>query len=153
MRERIAAALRDADQTNDQTRLSTLRLITAAIKDREQHTRPETEESAIDEAVIRGLLLQMVAQRQESARVYEEAGRLELAEREREEIAIIEEFLPRPMTAVEISDAVADAVASTEAAGIRDVGRVMTRLKSLYPGRMDFNLAAATTRRVLSGGD
>lgn len=153
MRERIAEALKAAIEAGDETRSATLRLISAAIKDREKQTRPETEESAIDDVVIRELLTRMVAQREESARIYEEAGRLELAERERAEITVVREFLPSPMSAEEIDSAVAEAVAATEAVGIRDVRRVMTRLKALYPGRMDFSAAAALARKALSSSE
>lgn len=152
MRERIAEALKAAAGGGDETRLAVLRLVAAAIKDREKQSRPETEESAVNDAAIRELLARMVAQREESAKIYEEAGRLELAERERAEIGVLREFLPRPMSAEEIARAVDEAVAATQAAGIRDVAKVMARLKALYPDRMDFTAAAAATRRALSPG-
>jgi uncharacterized protein YqeY len=119
-------------------RLSTLRLINAAIKDRDIANRGEGGEGEISEAEILAALGRMVKQRQESARAYEEGGRLELAEKETAEIKVIEEFLPRQLDAAEVEAAIAAAVAEVGATSIRDMGKVMAVLKAKYTGQMDF---------------
>ncbi len=141
MRERVGSALKDAMKAKDATRLSTLRLINAAIKDREIAARDPANDNAgepVSDIDVLSILGKMVKQRQESARAYEEGGRLELAESERAEIAVIEDFLPRQLSDRESAAAVDDAIADTGAAGIRDMGKVMGVLKSKYVGRMDF---------------
>jgi len=138
MRSRIDAALKDAMKAKDADRLSTLRLINAAIKDRDIASRGEGAEGGVGEAEILAILGKMVKQRQESARAYEEAGRLELAEKELAEIKVIEGFLPRQLTADEVEAAVASAIADTGATSIRDMGKVMGALKAQYTGQMDF---------------
>ncbi len=138
MRSRLSTALKDAMKSKEATRLSTLRLINAAIKDRDIALRSEGREDGVSDEEILGILGKMVKQRQESARAYEEAGRLELAEGERAEIAVIEEFLPRQMSDAEIAAAIDKALAETDAQSIRDMGRVMGALKAKYAGRMDF---------------
>ncbi|MGR3755933.1 MAG: GatB/YqeY domain-containing protein [Tranquillimonas sp.] len=138
MKNRVAAALKQAMKQKDTRRLSTLRLINAAIKDREIASRGEGEDDGVGDAEVLQILGKMVKQRQESARAYEEGGRLELADREREEIAVIEDFLPRQLSDDEVSAAVDAAIAETDASSLRDMGRVMAALKSRYTGRMDF---------------
>jgi len=122
----------------DAPRLSTLRLITAAIKDRDIAKRGEGEEAEVSDDEILAILGKMVKQRQESARVYEEGGRLELAEKELSEVGIIEEFLPKPLSEAEVDRAIEAAIAEVGAETIRDMGRVMGTLKGKYTGRMDF---------------
>lgn len=146
MRERISDALRDAVKADDQTRICTLRLILAAMKDREAGARNEEGEPPEDTALAIEILSKMVRQREESAHSYEEAGRLELAERERTEIEIIREFLPRPMNAEEVEAAVSEAIEETDASSIRDMGRVMGALKARHAGRMDFVKAGARVK-------
>ncbi len=119
-------------------RLSTLRLMNAAIKDREIAARGDGQDAGVSDLEILGILGKMVKQRQESARAYEEGGRLELAEKELNEIKVIEEFLPRQLTAAEVDAAIAEAVAEAGATSIRDMGRVMAVLKGRYVGQMDF---------------
>jgi len=138
LRARIAASLKEAMKTKDTARLSTLRLINAAIKDREIALRGDGEEAQVDEAGILAILGKMVKQRQESARAYDEGGRLELAEKEREEIGLIEEFLPKQLDEAEVSAALDAVIAKTGAESIRDMGRVMGALKEQYTGQMDF---------------
>ncbi|EAQ12182.1 MULTISPECIES: GatB/YqeY domain-containing protein [Maritimibacter] len=139
MRNRLSEALKTAMKEKDTKRLSTLRLINAAIKDREIAMRGEGEDpSDLTDDVILGILGKMVKQRQESARAYEEGGRLELAEAEREEIKVIEEFLPRQLSDAEVDKAVDKAVAEVGATSIRDMGKVMGVLKGKYTGQMDF---------------
>ena len=138
MRDRIAAALKDAMKSRDADRLSTLRLINAAIKDKEIAVRGEGGEAAVGDAEVLAILGRMVKQRQESARAYEEGGRLELAEKELGEIKVIEEFLPRQLSDEEVAAAIEAAVAETGAATIRDMGKVMAALKARHTGQMDF---------------
>jgi uncharacterized protein YqeY len=130
--------LKEAMKAKQADRLSTLRLINAAIKDRDIANRGEGGEGEISEAEILAALGRMVKQRQESARAYEEGGRLELAEKETAEIKVIEEFLPRQLEAAEVEAAIAAAVAEVGATSIRDMGKVMAVLKAKYTGQMDF---------------
>jgi uncharacterized protein len=148
MRARIAAGLIEAMKSKEAARLSTLRLINAAIKDREIALRGE--DGTVGDAEILGILGKMVKQRQESARAYEEGGRLELAEKELGEIKVIEEFLPRQLAADEVEAAVNAAVASVGAASIRDIGRVMAELKAKYTGQMDFGAVGALVKGRLA---
>lgn len=138
LRERIAAALKDAMKAREADRLSTLRLINAAIKDKDIAVRGEGGEGSVGDADVMAILGRMVKQRQESARAYEEGGRLELAEKELTEIGVIEEFLPRQLSAEEVGEAVGKAIADTGASSIRDMGKVMASLKARYTGQMDF---------------
>jgi uncharacterized protein YqeY len=136
LRERLNARLKDAMRDKDTRRVGTLRLINAALKDQDIALRAEGK--TVGDAEATAILAKMVKQRQESARAYEEAGRLELAEAETEEIGIIEEFLPRRLTEVEVETAVAAAIADSGATSIRDMGKVMGVLKATYAGQMDF---------------
>jgi len=123
-------------------RLSTLRLISAAIKDRDIAARGggnESNESGVPDSEILGILARMVRQREESARSYEEGGRLDLAEQERAEIPIIREFMPRQLSAPEVEAAIGDTIARVGATSIRDMGKVMSALKARYPGQIDFS--------------
>ena len=138
MRNRVGDALKTAMRAKDTERLSTLRLINAAIKDRDIALRGEGREGGVNDDEVLQLLGKMVKQRQESARAYEEGGRLELAEKERSEIGVIEEFLPRQLDDEEITKAVDAAIRSSGAVSIRDMGKVMGTLKSKFTGQMDF---------------
>lgn len=138
LRARISAELKSAMKARDSTRLSALRLINAAIKDREIAARGDGADEGMSEDAVLAILTRMVKQRNESARAYEEAGRLELAEKERAEIGVIEDFLPRQLDPAEITAAIDAEIAALGASSIRDMGRVMGALKSKYAGRMDF---------------
>lgn len=138
LKARISDALKTAMKEKAADRLSTLRLINAAIKDREIALRGEGGEGGLGEAEVLAILGKMVKQRQESARAYEEGGRVELAEKERAEIAVIEEYLPRQLDEREIAAAIDAAIAETGASSIRDMGRVMGALKARHTGQMDF---------------
>ncbi len=151
LRSRLGNALKEAMKAKDSDRLSTLRLINAAIKDRDIALRGEGRESGVSEEEILGILGKMVRQRQESARAYEEGGRLELAERERAEISVIEEFLPRRLSEEETAVAIDSAIAEIGAGSLRDMGRVMGLLKERYAGRMDFSCVGARVKERLSG--
>lgn len=144
IRERVSEALKSAMKAREADRTTTLRLINAAIKDREIAARGLGGDDeagatpAVGEAELLALLGKMVKQRQESIRAYEEGGRLELAEKEAAEIAVIEEFLPRKLAEAEVTAAIEAAIAETGATGIRDMGRVIGALKARYTGQMDF---------------
>lgn len=152
LRDRINAALKQAMKDKDSARLATLRLINAAIKDQEIAARAGDDDSAVGDAEILAILGKMTKQRQESMRAYEEGGRLDLAEREGAEAAIIEEFLPRQLTDEEVSAAIEAAIEDTGATSIRDMGRIMGALKQDYTGRMDFGAAGARIKDRLGKG-
>ncbi|MCF2871969.1 GatB/YqeY domain-containing protein [Octadecabacter sp. G9-8] len=138
LRARVNTALKEAMKAKDATRLSTLRLINAAIKDRDIEARSGGQDEGVGDDVVLGIMGKMVKQRQESAKVYEEGGRLELAEKELSEIKIIEDFLPRQLSDAEASAAIDAAIAEVGADSIRDMGKVMGVLKGKYTGQMDF---------------
>jgi uncharacterized protein YqeY len=140
LRDKVNAALKEAMREKATTRISTLRLINAAIKDKDISLRgaDDADSGGVGDAEVLAILGKMTKQRQESARAYEEGGRLDLAERERSEIAVIEEFLPKQLSDDEVAKAVEAAVTETGAGSIRDMGKVMGALKARYTGRMDF---------------
>lgn len=146
LRDRLQTDLKEAMKAKTVNRLSTLRLINAAIKDREIAIRGQADAGEVGEPEILQIMGKMVKQRQESARAYEEGGRLELAEKELAEIGVIQEFLPRQMSADEIEAAIVAAVAETAAASIRDCGKVMAALKGRYTGQMDFGVVGALVK-------
>ncbi|RYH08770.1 GatB/YqeY domain-containing protein [Tropicimonas sp. IMCC6043] len=149
IRDRVSAALKEAMRNKQADRLSTLRLITAAIKDRDIAVRAESTTEGVTEDDVLQILGKMVKQRQESAHAYEEGGRLELAEQERSEILVIEEFLPRKLTEDEVDAAIAKAIADTGAESIRDMGKVMGALKAKYMGQMDFGAVGPRVKSQL----
>ena len=150
MRDRITAALKDAMRAKEADRLSTLRLINAAIKNRDIALRGTAQEDAgVSEADILAILGKMVKQRHESARAYEEGGRLELAEKELSEIKIIEDFLPRQLSTAETETAIDTAIAEVDAQSIRDMGKVMAVLKDRFTGQMDFAKAGPLVKSRL----
>ncbi|WP_417254910.1 GatB/YqeY domain-containing protein [Celeribacter sp.] len=149
MRSRLNAALKTAMKEKDSERLTTLRLINAAIKDREIASRGEGEDVVVSDDDVLGILGKMVKQRQESAKAFEEGARLELAEKERAEIAVIEEFLPRQLNEEEVAKAVEEAISETGAESIRDMGKVMGVLKAKYTGQMDFGAAGPLVKAKL----
>ncbi len=149
LRERINQSLKEAMKAREADRTSTLRLMNAAIKDRDIAARGDGEDGPVGDEAVVALLGKMVKQRQESARAYEEGGRIDLADKERAEIVVIEEFLPRQLTAEEVETAIAGAIAETEAVSIRDMGRVMAALKARYTGQMDFGRAGTEIKARL----
>ena len=150
MRNRIATALKEAMKNKEAERLSTLRLINAAIKDMEISKRGgEGADIPVSDEEILQILGRMVKQRKESARTYEEGGRLDLAEREMAEIAIIEEFLPKQLSDDEIDGAISAAIAETGSDSIRDMGKVMGALKSKFTGQMDFGAVGPMVKSKL----
>jgi len=149
MRDRIYTRLKEAMKAKDAGRLSTLRLINAAIKDKDIAARATGNTTGVPDAEILAILAKMIKQRQESATTYEQAGRLELAEKERAEIPVIEEFLPRQLNQQEVETAINAAIAKVGATSIRDMGRVMGALKGDYAGQMDFGKVGAKIKAIL----
>jgi uncharacterized protein YqeY len=152
LRGRIAEALKAAMKDKDADRLSTLRLINAAIKDRDIAKRSEggdVADAGVGDGEILQILGKMVKQRQDSAQAYEEGGRLELAEKELAEITVIEEFLPRQLDEAETSAAIDAAISETGASSIRDMGKVMGALKAKYTGQMDFGAVGPAVKARL----
>ncbi len=150
LRNRISSEMKQAMKNKATARLSTLRLINAAIKDRDIAARGEGNENGVDDTQVLAILSKMVRQRQESAKTYEEASRFDLSEREIAEIGVIEEFLPRQLSNEEIVAALEAAIKSVGASSIRDMGRVMGILKSEYTGQMDFGLVGPIVKDRLS---
>lgn len=150
LRDRLSVSLKEAMKAKDATRLMTLRLINAAIKDRDIDARSEGTDAGVCDDDLLAILSKMVKQRQESARAYEEGGRLELAEKERAEIVIVEEFLPRQLSEQEVEKAIAKAITASGANSIRDMGKVMGVLKSKYTGQLDFGKVGGMVKAQLS---
>ena len=150
LRDRLASDLKAAMKAKDSKRLSTLRLISASIKDRDIAARSDGDENLVPESEIMAILARMIKQRTESARAYEEAGRLELAQEERDEIAVIESYLPRQMDQDAIARAIDTEIAALGASSIRDMGRVMAAMKAKYTGQMDFAQVGPQVKARLS---
>lgn len=148
LRDRLNEDLKKAMKARDARRVSTLRLVMAAIKDRE--IRPDAPTAGLSDDDIVAVLVKMAKQREESAQIYDSAGRPELAGAEREEIAIIREFMPRQMSDEEIRTAVRDAITSTGAAGAKDMGKVMGALKQRHAGTIDMARAGALAKELLA---
>lgn len=149
MRDQFNEALKLAMKDQDKRRVSTLRLILAAIKDRDIASRGQDKEGVNDSDIIE-ILARMIKQRRESVTTYEEAGRLELAEQEQEEIDIIASFLPKQLDDDEIEAVVKETLQDIGASGLKDMGRAMGALKERYAGQMDFSKASAIVKSTLS---
>ena len=147
LRDEFSSSLKDAMRAGDKMRLSTIRLITSSLKDREIEARGPGKEIGEDD--ILSLLQKMVKQRQESLKIYEDAGRMDLAEQERGEIAVITGFLPKQMDEADVAAAIDAAIAATGAAGIKDMGKVVAALKQAHAGQMDFGKASAIVKAKL----
>jgi uncharacterized protein YqeY len=150
LRDDINTALKDAMKAGDKRRVSTLRLVNAAIKDRDIEARGQGKSALSDDDLL-GLLQKMIKQRQESLDIYHKAGRTDLADQEREEIAIIAAYLPRQMSEDEARAAIAAAIRDTGAAGMKDMGKVMAALKERHSGRMDVAKASGLVKALLTG--
>lgn len=148
MRENLAEEVKTAMKAGDKSRLSTLRLIQAAIKDRDIANRGAGKEAASKDEILQ-LLAKMVKQREESAKAFEDGGRPELAATERAEIAIIRDFLPRQMDEAETETAIRAAIGETGAASVKDMGKVMAALRERYTGQMDFGKASGMIKSLL----
>lgn len=150
LRTRLDEGLKTAMRARDERAISTLRLILAALKDRDIAERGKGNPAGLTDDQIFGLLRAMIKQRQESIRLYEQGGRPELAKQEADEIVVIEQFLPAQMADGAVEDAVAAAIAELEAKSLKDMGRVMNLLKERYPSQMDFARAGALVKQRLT---
>jgi len=148
LRQEISQALTTAMKAHEKMRASTLRLIMAAMKDRDIANRGAGKDPVSDDEIL-AILAKMIKQREESAKMYEEGNRIELAETERAEIAIIKEFLPQQLSDEEVRANSAAAIAEIGAEGLRDMGKVMAVLKERYTGQMDFAKASAVLKELL----
>jgi len=148
LRDRFANGLKEAMKAGDKRRTSTLRLILAAIHDRDIACRGNGKDPVADDEIL-AILGKMVRQREESAKAFEEGGRFELAEQEREELAIIRDFLPKQLGDSEVRQACQGVIADVGASGLRDMGKCMNVLKERYPGAMDFSKASGVVKDML----
>ncbi|MGR9077515.1 GatB/YqeY domain-containing protein [Rhizobium leguminosarum] len=150
LRDQLATQLKEAMKAKNAERLSTVRLIQAAVKDRDIANRGIGKEQASDDEILQ-ILAKMVKQRDESAKIYEENSRPELAAKERAEIIVIQDFMPKQLSDSEVRANVSAMIAETGAAGAKDMGKVMAALKERYAGQMDFAKASATVKELLNG--
>jgi uncharacterized protein YqeY len=150
MREEFSEGLKTALKARDQRRTATLRAITAAIQDKDIAIRQENRGPATNEEILT-IVQKMVKQREESFAIYAQAGRADLATVEKEEIDILNEFLPKGLSEEEVAAAIVAAIATTGAEGPKDMGKVIAQLKADYPGRIDFGRASGKVRAALAG--
>jgi uncharacterized protein YqeY len=148
MRDKINEALKQAMRDQDKRRVGTLRLVNAAIKDRDIAARSHDRQGVSDDEVL-DILARMIKQRRDSIAAFEEGGRLELAQQEQEEIDIISEFLPKQLTDAEIRSVCQQLIGELGAEGLKDMGRTMAELKQRYAGQMDFSKASRTVKELL----
>lgn len=149
LRDKFNEALKDAMRAKDQRKVSTLRMVLAALKDKDIEARGLGRPASSDEDIL-GLLQKMIKQRNDSIEAFDKAGRAELAAQEREEKAIIEAYLPQQMSGDDVRAAVKSAIAATGAASVKDMGKVMGELKAKFAGKMDFSKANAVVKEMLS---
>jgi len=152
LREQFNEQLKEAMKAKDNRRVSTLRMVLAALKDKDIAARTETSREGISDDDVLGLLAKMIKQREESAAAFEQGGRPELAKSEHEEIAIIRSFMPRQMDEAETKSAIQGVIAEVGAASMKDMGKVMGALKERYAGQMDFGKASPMVKTLLSSG-
>jgi len=150
LRDDINNDLKTAMKAKDERRISTLRMVNAALKNADIEARGQGKDALADEAVL-ALLQKMIKQRQESIELYEKGGREELADQERQEVAIITGYLPKQMSEDEVKAAIAAAISETGAASMKDMGKVIGVLRAKYAGQMDFGKASALVKAQLSG--
>ena len=150
LRDDINSALKEAMKAGDARRVSTLRLVNAALKNADIAARGEGKPPLTD-ADLLGVFQKMIKQRQESVELYDKGGRAELAAGEREEIAIISAYLPKQMSDDDVKAAISSAIAETGAAGMKDMGKVIAVLKTKYAGQMDFAKASGLVKAALTG--
>ena len=150
LRQKLNDAMKEAMKAKDAKRLSTLRLVLAALKDRDIAARTETSRELLGDDEILTLLAKMIKQREESATAYDAGNRPELAAGEREEIAVIRSFMPAQMDEAGVKQAAQAVIAELGAASIKDMGKVMAALKERFAGQMDFGRASALVKETLS---
>ena len=151
LRAQLNDAMKEAMKAKDAKRLGTLRLINAAIKDRDIAARTADSRDLLGDDELLGLLAKMIKQREDSVAAFDAGGRPEMAQNERDEITLIREFMPQQMSADETAAAVAAVVADTGATSLKDMGKVMAALKERYAGQMDFGKAGAVVKQTLGG--
>ena len=149
LRDDINNALKDAMKTKDERRVSTLRLVNSSLKNADIEARGEGKSPLSDDELL-GLLQKMIKQRHESIELYEKGGRPELAQQERDEIAIIAVYLPEQMSEDDVKAAIAEAIRETGAVGMKDMGKVIGALKAKFAGKMDFAKTSALVKGALS---
>jgi uncharacterized protein YqeY len=149
LRERFTEAMKDAMRAKDAPRLSAIRLILARLKERDIEVRPKGNTEGISDTEIQQMLQAMVKQRRESIELYEKGKRVDLADKERAEIGVIEQFLPQQMSETEQEVAIRETIAAIGAAGIKDMGRTMAALKEKYSGQMDAAKASQVVKKLL----
>ncbi|HYD31702.1 MAG TPA: GatB/YqeY domain-containing protein [Azospirillaceae bacterium] len=150
LRQRLNEALKEAMKAKEQRAVSTVRLILAALKDRDIAARGKGNMDGIGEDEILSMFQTMIKQRQEAIALYEQGGRQELAQQEREEIAVIERFMPKQMTEDEVRAAIGGLIAELGATSIKDMGKVMAEMRSRYAGRMDSAKASGWVKEALA---
>lgn len=148
MRDKFANAMKEAMKAKESRRLSTVRLIQTAIKDRDIANRGVGKDPVSDDDIMQ-ILQKMVKQREESAKIYEDAGRSELAAQEREEITVIKGFMPEQLSEDAVRELCQSVISETGAQGLRDMGKCMNALKEKYPGQMDFAKASGMVKDLL----
>ena len=151
LRAQLTDAMKEAMKAKDAKRLATVRLILAALKDRDIAARSETNKDLVSDDDILTVLAKMIKQREESATAFDAGNRPEMAQNERDDITVIRTFMPAQMDEAAMKDAVAKVIAESGAASIKDMGKVMAVLKEHYAGQMDFSKASAATKDALSG--
>ncbi len=150
LREQLTADMKDAMKSGDKKKVATLRLMNAAIKDKDINSRTEGHESTLTpDAGIMDLLIKMVKQRQDSITAFDQGGRPELAQNERDEMAIIQSYMPKQMDEAEAKAAVASVIAAVNATSIKDMGKVMAELKTKYAGQMDMAKVGGIVKALL----
>ena len=149
MRDQLAAALKDAMKSKDAPRLSTIRLIQSEIKTRDIANRGAGKGDASDDEILQ-IMAKMVKQREESAKIYEDNARPELAAKERAEIVVVQNFMPKQLSEADVRANVAAAITEAGASGLKDMGKVMAVLKERYAGQMDFAKASAVLKELLT---
>jgi hypothetical protein len=150
LRDQLNNAVKDAMKARDQKRLGTLRLVQAALKDRDIANRTEDSREGISDDDILGLFAKLIKSREDSIALYEKGGRPELAAAERDEIAVIREFMPQQMDETEAKTAIAGVITEVGAASMKDMGKVMAVLKERFAGKMDFSKASASVKELLA---
>ena len=151
LRDKLTDAMKEAMRARDQAALGTIRLILAKLKDTDIASRTEASREGVADDKILSMLQGMIKQRNESIVLYEKGNRADLADKEKAEIVVIERFLPQQMDEAAVEAAVKEAVASSGAKSIKDMGGVMAALKAKYAGQMDFAKASAAVKKTLTG--
>jgi uncharacterized protein YqeY len=151
LRDEINTALKGAMKARDERRVSTLRLVSAAIKNADIEAQLHGRRQSLADDELLALLQKMIKQRQESVEIYDKAGRKELADRERGEIEIISAYLPEQMSELDVKAAITEIIKEIGASNIKDMGKVMAALKQGYAGKMDFGQASALVKGMLAG--